>query len=147
MTRRGLVTVVAALLVVIGGAYAASGQMGAVRGHASSVRASEGLTAGDETTGDETTEDETTDDEPDGASPKEPCTLTSPPNRAAGASTADRHPGWNRGHHFGWCVAATHHATSGRPAAPGARAEKHGGKPGAKPLKKAHPGKGHGKRH
>ena len=191
-TRRVLVTVVAALLLVVGGAVAASGQIGALRGQATSASPSdgpetdsatddatddategettEGETTEDETadestddeTTDESTEDETTEDdesgdeqsedgESDARGPKAPCTLTSPPNRAASGTDADRHPGWSRGNHFGWCVAAAHHGTTGRPAKPGkVGGEKHvdkPGRPGVKSPKKPHPGKGHGKRH
>ena len=186
-----LVTIVAALVLVIGGALAASGQIGAGRigtGQAPSAfpsdgpgtdDATEGATTEDETTDasavdettdepteddtteddtteDDTTEDDTTEDdtteeeesdgaESDAASPKAPCTLTSPPNRTGGATDADRHPGWTRGRHLGWCVAAAHRGTDGK-----AGSEKQRGKSGradTKATKKPHPGKGHGKRH
>ena len=95
-TRRVLVTVVAALVLVIGGAFAASGQIGALHDRTTSASPSNGPvtddatdaaddatdettgdetdqdeTTGDETTGDETTGDETTDDETDAATEAE----------------------------------------------------------------------------
>ena len=194
-TRRVLVTVVAAVVLVGGGAVGASGQIGALRGQATSASPSDGPEtdsasdeatdatedestdeatdeatdestdqATDESTDDETTdgstEDETTDDESDdeqsgdeesdAKGPKAPCTLTSPPNRAASGTAADRHPGWSRGKHFGWCVAAARHGTTERPAKPGkVGGEKHVDKPGrsVKTPKKPHPGKGHRKHH
>ena len=186
-TRRVLVTVVAAGVLVVGGAVAASGQMGALRDWTATGSPADGPvtgdatddatdavtedeTAEDETTEDETTEDEATEDEatedeatedeadattedegsdgedPDGTGPKAPCALTSPPNRAAEGTDAD-HPGWSTGKHLGWCVAAAHHDTTGRPAKPGnARGDKHA-RPAVKVPKKPHPGKGHAKHH
>ena len=165
-TRRVLVTVVAAGVLVVGGAVAASGQMGALRDWTATGSPADGPVTGDATddatdavTEDEATEDEadaTTEDEgsdgedPDGTGPKAPCALTSPPNRAADGTDAD-HPGWTTGKHLGWCVAAAHHGTTGRPAKPGnARGEKHVDKharPTVKVATKPHPGKGHAKRH
>ena len=178
-TRRVLVSVVAAGVLVIGGAVAASGQMGGLRDRTTTGSPADGPVTGDatdaatadvtedetteaedETTEDETTEaeanqdeaDATTEDEgsdgedPDGTEPKAPCALTSPPNRAADGTEAD-HPGWSTGKHLGWCVAAAHHDTTGRPAKPGnARGDKHA-RPAVKVPKKPHPGKGHAKHH
>jgi hypothetical protein len=180
-TRRVLVTIVAALVVVIGGAFAAAGQIGALGDHATSASPSVGPVTDDttdeatdevtedesteaeadeaddadqdetdESTEDETTEDETTEDE-GAAKPKAPCALTSPPNRAAAGTDAERHPGWSTGRHLGWCVAAAHHHTTGRPAKPGSvGGDKHADKPArpaVKAHKKPHPGKGHSKHH
>ena len=158
-----LVTVVAALVVVIGGAFAAAGQIGALGDHATSASPSDGPVTDDAT--DDVTEDESTEAETDAstedegsdgedsgaAEPKAPCALTSPPNRAAGGTDAERHPGWSTGRHLGWCVAAAHHHTTGRPANPGSvGGEKHADKPArpaVKAHKKPHPGKGHAKHH
>ena len=170
-TRRVLVTVVAAGVLVVGGAVAASGQMGALRDWTATGSPADGPVTGDATddatdavTEDETAEDETTEDEadattedegsdgedPDGTGPKAPCALTSPPNRAADGTDAD-HPGWSTGKHLGWCVAAAHHGTTGRPVKPGnALGRKHDDKPArhaVKVPKKSHPGKGHAKHH
>jgi hypothetical protein len=187
-TRRVLVTIVAALVVVIGGAFAAAGQIGALGDHATSASPSDGPVtddatddATDDVTEDESTKtetdeateaeadeaDETDQDETDqadgttedegsdgagAAEPKAPCTLTSPPNRAAAGTDAERHPGWSTGRHLGWCVAAAHrHHTTGRPAKPGSvGGEKHADKPArpdVKAHKKPHQGLGHAKHH
>ena len=176
-TRRVLVTVVAAGLLVIGGAVTASGQMGALGGTTTGSPTDGPVTgdASDDAT-DDVTEDETTEaeaetteaeadqdeadatteaegsdgEDADGTEPKAPCALTSPPNRAAEGTDAD-HPGWSTGKHLGWCVAAAHHDPTGRPAKPGnALGEKHVDKharPTVKVATKPHPGKGHAKRH
>ena len=181
-TRHALVALLAALVLVIGGAVAASGQIGAVRGQVTSASPSDGSSTDgatddptdeqtneeateQESTDDESTDEESTDEEPTddtsdkdsddrqqgAAAAKEPCTLTSPPNRAATSGTDPAlHPGWTTGRHFGWCRAATH----GRPTTSddGAVAKRPDtpARPGATERTKPHPGKrlakGHGKR-
>ncbi len=146
-TGRVLGTVVAALVLVIGGAIAASGDGDDLPGQATSASPSDVPTTDDATT-DQPTEDETAGDEDsdgreaDRANPHAPCTLTSPPNRAAGGADAKRHPGWSRGKHLGWCVAAARHKTTGPPARPGKGHGKHHGKHHGE-----HHGKHHGKHH
>lgn len=149
-TRRALLALLAALALVIGGGFAAFGEIDGLGRQSTSASPSDEPGTDDST--DESTEDEQPDgDESEGANSKAPCTLKTPPNRAAGGTDADRHPGWSRGKHFGWCVAASRHETTGRPDKPGnSGSEKHVKKParpGAKLPKEPHPGKGHGKHH
>ena len=189
-TRRAVLGLVAASVLVIGGAVTAVAQIGDPGDPSPSTSPSDGTSpdeateddagqddagqddAGQDDAGEDAADEESADEdadedeaaegdtENDGAAdeesgsrgPKAACALTSPPDRAAvtGTDPAD-HPGWTRGRHLGWCVAAQHGLPSGSTTKPGKdAAEKHpekSARPGAAPKTKPHPGKGLAKGH